>query len=476
MKIDNNIMGHQIIIFNNEFFIECDDDSLKRQNDSSHVSNKTNKDIPEDKDEEEIELDIYFENDKKIQTKLKLDRNFYNNVDSFCNRNNISTKDKDLILENIDIKVRELIEQKTKTIEDYNHENKNESKKKKKNKIKIKVHKKKLKGDEIGKKMYERGMKFLLKNKIKTERMRTEIINHSPKYNFRPQLSKKSIDLTKRKNRKKIKVEDRLIMSGKEKEKKMLRKKLENSFLEENHNNGLSFTYHKNKNRILKRNKSEDIFNKLYNEKDILKAKAEKENKKCLKERYPFKPEITKMAKNMGCKQYKEIIDKYNDKIKKRNDEISKEKNNTINKTTTKLKKSNNQKQKNFIYRNIKAINNIHNKQINYSLYGNNKQDQSYNIFNKEIEDEKIKNFDIKSNDIINKMKENKFKEIFDELDRNKKGYLSYSNITFKNVEPHILEAISPITDEINRNKTKKINFNEFKMLINESLSKCMFK
>ena len=73
-------------------------------------------------------------------------------------------------------------------------------------------------------------------------------------------------------------------------------------------------------------------------------------------------------------------------------------------------------------------------------------------------------------------MKENKFKEIFDELDRNKKGYLSYSNITFKNIEPHILEAISSITDEINRNKTKKINFNEFKMLINESLSKCMFK
>ena len=456
-------MGHQIIIFNNEFFIECDDD---RQNDSSHMSNKKNKDMPEDKDEEEIELDIYLEEDKKIQTKLKLDRNFYNNVDSFCNRNNISTKDKDLILENIDIKIRELIEQKTKTIEDYNHENKNESKKKKKNKIKIKVHKKKLKGDEIGKKIYERGLKFLLKNKIKTERMRTEIISHSPKYNFRPQLSKKSIDLTKRKNRKKIKVEDRLIMSGKEKEKKMLRKKLENSFLEENHNNGLSFTYHKNKNKILKRNKSEDIFNKLYNEKDILKAKAEKENKKYLKERYPFKPEITKMAKNMGYEQYKEIIDKYNDKIKKRNDEISKEKNNTINKTTTKLKKSNNQKQKNFIYRNIKAINNIHNKQINYSLYGNNKQDQSYNIFNKEIEDEKIKNFDIKSNDIIKKMKENKFKEIFDELDRNKKGYL----------RPHILEAISPITDEINRNKTKKINFNEFKMLINESLSKCMFE
>ena len=90
MKIDNNIMGHQIIIFNNEFFIECDDDSRKRQNDSSNVSNKENKDMPEDEDEEEIELDIYLEEDKKIQTKLKLDRNFYNNIDSFCNRNNIA--------------------------------------------------------------------------------------------------------------------------------------------------------------------------------------------------------------------------------------------------------------------------------------------------------------------------------------------------------------------------------------------------
>ena len=80
------------------------------------------------------------------------------------------------------------------------------------------------------------------------------------------------------------------------------------------------------------------------------------------------------------------------------------------------------------------------------------------------------------ANDIIKKTKEYKFKEIFNLLDIKKEGFLSYGNISFINIEPKILEALSPLFREIDRNKNKKIFFNEFKNITNESLSKCMLE
>ena len=61
-------------------------------------------------------------------------------------------------------------------------------------------------------------------------------------------------------------------------------------------------------------------------------------------------------------------------------------------------------------------------------------------------------------------------------LDKNNEGFLSYSNISFTNVEPGIMEALTPLIVEINKNKDKKIFFNEFKMLTNDSLIKYMME
>ena len=45
---------------------------------------------------------------------------------------------------------------------------------------------------------------------------------------------------------------------------------------------------------------------------------------------------------------------------------------------------------------------------------------------NKEIEEEREKLFDKKANNIMNNLKENKLREIFELLDKNKEAFLNY--------------------------------------------------
>ena len=76
----------------------------------------------------------------------------------------------------------------------------------------------------------------------------------------------------------------------------------------------------------------------------------------------------------------------------------------------------------------------------------------------------------------MNNLKENKLREIFELLDKNKEGFLSYSNISSADVDPNVMDALKPLFEEINKNRDKKIYFNEFKNLTNDSLIKCMME
>ena len=189
-------------------------------------------------------------------------------------------------------------------------------------------------------------------------------------------------------------------------------------------------------------------------------------------------PKITKMAKNMKKETYNNILQKYNNKLKLRREKSAQEikniKNaNYIKKISTKINLANNKKPKNFINKNIKEINIIEKKRINNNLLTS---ENSKNINDEELNAQMKKNFDIKAQNILNKIKEYKFKEIFDLLDSNKQGYLSYSNIDFDNINKNVLVSLSPVISEINENKNKKIDFNEFKKLANKSLSEYLLK
>ena len=95
---------------------------------------------------------------------------------------------------------------------------------------------------------------------------------------------------------------------------------------------------------------------------------------------------------------------------------------------------------------------------------------------NENYNEKRKKNLDNYSKDIINHIKEVKFREIFNLLDRDKKHYISYSNITYNDISGKIMIALTPVIDLINRNKNKKINYQEFRKLTEESLSSCMLE
>lgn len=69
---------------------------------------------------------------------------------------------------------------------------------------------------------------------------------------------------------------------------------------------------------MLTRNKRVDIFTKLYKGADIQKNKIQKTQDNYYKSNYPFKPEITKMAREMKDSKYNQIIKRFYEKKQKK--------------------------------------------------------------------------------------------------------------------------------------------------------------
>ena len=458
---DNNDYNDKNNIENNsEINSDNNNENKNENNNDNNINNYINNNINNSENSNENNIDI-----NKVNDNI----NNNNNINNTDNKNAYKYNKEENKMEN-----------------NNNSEENKDIKLKNKNKKKIIVRKRKLKDYEIGQRLYERGKIFKVRKQRNLEKLKTEISMNSPRYDFKPKLYNRNIKSTKNNNRN-IKIEDRLINLGKLRDQKILRKITEQKLYEEKKSNDLSLTKGKNKKKHLTRNKSADIFNKLYNDKDILKKKAEKNEKIYFKKVFPFKPKITGMAKNMKKDKYREIINKFNEKQQKKKEKIlekeeeeksnnqkSKEKFKTINIINTKRPKNY------FLSKNIKNAKLRSKKPIKNKLYNTYKEENSENDFDekykKEIEEVRKKNLDMNANDIIKKTKELKFKEIFNLLDIKKEGFLSYGNISFINIEPKILEALSPLFREIDRNKNKKIFFNEFKNITNESLSKCMLE
>ena len=459
---DNNDYNDKNNIENNsEINSDNNNENKNENNNDNNINNYINNNINNSENSNENNIDI-----NKVNDNIN---NINNNINNTDNKNAYKYNKEENKMEN-----------------NNNSEENKDIKLKNKNKKKIIVRKRKLKDYEIGQRLYERGKIFKVRKQRNLEKLKTEISMNSPRYDFKPKLYNRNIKSTKNNNRN-IKIEDRLINLGKLRDQKILRKITEQKLYEEKKSNDLSLTKGKNKKKHLTRNKSADIFNKLYNDKDILKKKAEKNEKIYFKKVFPFKPKITGMAKNMKKDKYREIINKFNEKQQKKKEKIlekeeeeksnnqkSKEKFKTINIINTKRPKNY------FLSKNIKNAKLRSKKPIKNKLYNTYKEENSENDFDekykKEIEEVRKKNLDMNANDIIKKTKELKFKEIFNLLDIKKEGFLSYGNISFINIEPKILEALSPLFREIDRNKNKKIFFNEFKNITNESLSKCMLE
>ena len=465
-------------------------------NNDKNISDNDSQNESESK-EGDIKINIILYNDKIETLYFNIGDDIYDKVNHFCKKNNYGKKEREIISKQINQKMQEIIN----NIENENKNkklNKINNKKTKKNEINksfdapIKRNKFCLdEYDEIGHKLYYRELEHKLKKEKNLEKKRLENSKLSPDITFQPKLTEKTRRITKNINNK-IKIEDRLIALGKEREKKLLKKVAEKSLLENNKNNlddNSEYSYQPKINKYnLNRNKSEDIFTKLYKDGKNKQKKSEKMHDEYYKEQCPFIPQITKMAKNMSNKKYMEIIEQNY----KKKDNI---KNNILKENTPNNKKiKNNIQKENNIHKNKKNKNNILNKEynnndnngyvINYKNTNHkNKNNQNNNednnninevVENKKFNEKRKKKWDEYSKNLIKHIKEVKFKELFDLLDRNKKKYISYSNISYNDIPENIMIALTPVIDEINRNKNKKIYYQEFREITDESLSACM--
>ena len=413
MKSNKDDIKPKITIFNNEIIIDDNIDEYSNKINNNDYKKLIIKKCPTDyskKNENNHNIDYIMQNSTNFNfIKSKKEEKFNKNI-------NLNENDKRNASEK-DIKIGDNDNYNKNS---YISRNKKFNKKNKQQQQQQKT----IYFRNIGQYLYEKGLKFKSNKEKKILLMKTENSRNLQKFNFTPKLSKYPRYINN-KNKNNIKIEDRLIALGKEQEKKIL---------------------------------------KLANQKKNLELELFKKN-------YTYKPQITKMAKNMTKEKYDNIISKYNAKILQK-------------KLLTKTKDNNSKSHDNINnINNININNNNIKKIINKEQINPNKLNQSEISKNDNEEDklykmekQKEKFLENNAEKIILKIKEYKIKTIFDSLDIKKLGYLSHYNLSYINLEPKIIEGIFPVIEEINRDKYKKIFFDEFKNLIHKSLSNCIMK
>ena len=502
----DNIRRKQITIFNNrilaernlepEIYINTRFSLLSKQSSSSSSISSKNP-------EHTVEVTLYLNNGEKKNINFTLNKNLFKEVEDFCENNNLNEEVKGLILEQINNKLGELEihnennEDNNSNIINENYDNNLENinkndfniinneapynkdcindlniiERRKVLKVNglIKKNKKLTKEDNIGRRLYDKGIKFKIKKQLDIQRMKREIESNSPKYSFHPSLNKKTIELANRIRNKNNNIKSKL---------NTLRNKNinKNRFSEENEKNNSSNSINNNINKKkeinLKRNKSHDLLNSIFGGKN----KENKENKYFNQD---LRTKYNNYKKNKSEEKYSinNIINDDDNEHQEENEEkiLQNNKNNYNNHYLKKIKLRNKNNKINIENESINDMNKKKDEAIDFSLYSvNTKENSPKNIKeeNKKLKEKMKKNFEKHANNIFEKIKEYKFKEIFNSLDLNKQGYLCYSNLNFIGIDQNILDSLSPLIYEINTNKNKKIYFNEFKQFVTEPLSK----
>ena len=213
-------------------------------------------------------------------------------------------------------------------------------------------------------------------------------------------------------------------------------------------------------------NPNTNIYDCLYLESKIDKIIKEKKLNKQLNERYTFKPLISNFAKNM-LKENKENKKEFIERISSNKQKYIDRKKECYNKNSFKPKISRgpkNEKQRE-INENLKGY-------YDKRLIKNEEELQKKEIKNSK---EKKNYYLKKSSELIYKMKLEKFKLLFEKLDSDKDGLISYDKIKLTGINNDILTLISPILKEMYENKVKidyKIFCNKVESLLaNQNIS-----
>ena len=208
-----------------------------------------------------------------------------------------------------------------------------------------------------------------------------------------------------------------------------------------------------NKSSLLTENKyypEKNIFDCLYLESKLDKINKEKEIKKQFKDKYTFRPKISNLAKELkkeNKETKKEFIERLSS-LEKKDKRIKKENMN--------YKNDNNKN--NFKPKITRGPKNSKQREIDENLKGyydkriiKQKEDlQNNEIINNK---EKKKYYIQKSSEIIMKMKCEKYKLLFNKLDSDNDGKISYDKIKLTGINNDILLELSPVLRELNESK-----------------------
>ena len=285
---------------------------------------------------------------------------------------------------------------------------------------------------DLGVEMYEKSKKM---KKIKDLRNK----NNEIQYSFKPTLNDYNKILNKssdeiRNGKKKMKVENRLLMLGKETKNKLLKKRLEIQEIQENQNKLIekrSFTPKINKYKFSKKRNS-NVYQSLFQDANITKDKIAQMKENLIQKICPFKPQINPNSKKMNCENINEILSK--NKERPSFEIIIKD---------PKIKKE------------IKLDFDINEKDKSTNK-------NSFTSSMKKTIDTKKNKWMSRINEIIEEKKRKTYKAIFDMLDNDKDEFISYNNLDTSKMNKKILSIFAPLINDIIEKKEEMMTFKEF--------------
>jgi hypothetical protein len=409
--------------------------------------NEKENDIEENNLEKKININNFSTEQPPPVTRKKEESNNENNnnlsLNSFMSNKNSKKNQNEYIItptkkENTQIKIPK------------KNVSRSNEKTKKKNNIFVIKKKSNIKGEELGQEMYRKAMDFKKKKESRrTQEQNYENYNFKKEFTFIPKINEYSKRLNKSSdigNRyKNMNVEDRLIEQGKQSQLKVFKKFAQKNLINELYSNNGSFTPIINKNRspkIKKKNYFESLFNDAKNYKQKKKERGDKE----FQEKHPFHPIINKKSKNYkipthSCKNIFHESKYVNNNPKEISGEIIIE-----------VADKNPKKKEKEIQNNIKNI----------TIIKENESDRLNTTSSSKKSNITKKNWMNKAQEMIEKEQINKYKEIFNLLDHDKDNFISYDTLNTSNFSQKVLNAISPLLNEIIENKEEMVTFNEF--------------
>ena len=437
----------------------------------------------------EFEIKLEISNDSYEIIKINLNEDIFSKINEICNVYEINDSDRQIILQKTFEDIEKNIN-KTETIiyeNENNNDNENVNKfsyntpKKKDNIITFKKQKNKknslnvikenspkkrkynknIDQNKLGVKMYERGMKKMEIQKMKNENIKKDLTEN---YSFFPKTNKKKNNkLLASKSVEKLKIEDRLILKGLKSKKNKINKFIEKSYVNdiknitEENDELLSHTPKLNtyRNQTLLKDYSFDYKKKSH---------IEEKNKLLFDQIYTFHPKIYQNKNSNQHFSKKDLISRLI-KNNKENEEIIIDKKKLSNSLKKKLElKQKERKNEENYYQNLiqKEKDLLQTKKLE-STSKNDSNEFNSSIIEKYNKKNKLfKNY---TNKVLKETKIVKYKEIFDKLDEDKDGLISYDNLNVKEIEIEDLLKISSLINEIKNKKLTTLSFEDFKIL-----------